>query len=159
VILYDIHLPLSLPFPGSDSRDEMYYDSVLSCHWGFLIHIAIEIPACLSFYLFPSRQLGTYTPYAHPVIRQYAVLLFATVLVAMVFLRHPIDETSGKVAGALAVYHIAPSLRSIERLTRQSRTRQLTFLSEAALYLLVHVLCCATLLHHAWRALYCGLPS
>jgi hypothetical protein len=130
----------------------------LSCHWGFLIHIVIEVPACFSFYLFPSRQLGIHTPHAHPVIRQYAALLFASVLVAMVFLRRPLDDTSGKVAAALAVYHVAPSWRSVTRLRNQARQGAPVLLSEASLYLLVHVICCAELLHHAWAALYVEPP-
>jgi hypothetical protein len=123
-------------------------------HLGFLLHVVFEIPACLTFYLFPSRQLGTYTPHAHAVIRQYAALLLASVLVAMTFLRRPVDETSGQVAGALAVYHIAPSLRSVGRLRSQVRQGEPTILSEACLYLVVHVTCCAALLHHARTALY-----
>jgi len=134
----------------------LHLKEIQSCHLGFLIHIVIELPASLSFCLFPSRQLGTYTPHAHPVIRQYAALLFASVLVAMVFLRRPMDDMSGKVAGALAIYHVAPSLRSLGRLKRQARLRELTILSEASLYLLVHVVCCAALLHHTWNALYIG---
>ncbi len=121
---------------------------------GFLIHIVIEIPACLAFYFFPSRQLGSYTPHAHSVIRQYAALLFASVVVATVFVQHAVDSTSGKVAGALAFYHIAPSLRSIERLKRQARLGGPILLSEAFLYLVIHVVCCAALSHDAWSSLY-----
>lgn len=127
---------------------------ILSCQLGFLIHIALEIPACITFYFFPSRQLGSYTPHAHPVIRQYAALLFASVLVATVFVQHPVDKTSGKVACALALYHVAPSLRSVQRLSRQSQLGAPTLLSEAFLYLVVHVVCCAALVHNAWDALY-----
>ncbi len=121
---------------------------------GFLLHIVIEIPACLNFFFLPSRQLGLYTPHAHSVIRQYAALLFASVLVATVFVQHPVDNTSGKVAGALALYHVAPCLRSVQRLSRQSQLGAPTLLSEAFLYLVVHVVCGAALIHDAWSTLY-----
>lgn len=127
---------------------------LLSCQLGFLIHIVIEIPASFNFYMFPSRQLGTYTPTAHPVIRQYAALLFASVLVAMVFVRQPVTDTSGKVAGALAIYHVAPSIRSVQRLTRQAQRGERLILSEAFLYLLVHMACCIALLYDARPALF-----
>lgn len=116
--------------------------------FGFLIHILIEVPACLNFFVFPSGQLGTTTPHAHAVIRQYAVLLFASVLVAVIFVCRPMDATSGKVAGALAIYHIAPSVRAASGLTRQSQLGKPILLSEAFLYLVVHGICCASLLYH-----------
>jgi len=128
----------------------------LSYRPGFLIHIIIEIPACLSFFLVPSRQLGTYTPHAHAVIRQYAAILLASILIAVVFVHQPVTEMSGKVAGALAIYHVAPSIRSWNRLTTQARLQEPLFLSEAFLYLIVHVVCCAALLHDALSALYNG---
>ncbi|KIW97573.1 uncharacterized protein Z519_01157 [Cladophialophora bantiana CBS 173.52] len=127
---------------------------MLPPHLGFLIHVVIEVPACLSFALFPSRQLGMHTPHAHAVIRQYAALILASVLVAMVFANRPPDDTAGKVAAALAVYHVAPSIRSANRLARQARFRKPIIVSEAFLYLVVHVICFAALLCDAWSALY-----
>ncbi|OAL36181.1 hypothetical protein AYO20_04595 [Fonsecaea nubica] len=123
-------------------------------HLGFLVHVVIEIPACLSFYLFPSRQLGVHTPHAHAVIRQYAALILASVLVAMVFVNKPLDDTSGKVAGALAIYHVAPSIRSVNRLVTQAQLQKPIIISEAFLYLVVHVICFVALLRDAWCALY-----
>jgi len=126
---------------------------------GFLIHIFIEVPASFNFLLFPSRQLETTTPHAHAVIRQYAVLLFASVLVATVFVSRPMDDTSGKVAAALAIYHVAPSIRAANDLSRRSQLGKPFLASEACLYLFVHVVCCATLLHHFWTAVYTqGIP-
>lgn len=115
---------------------------------GFILHIVIEIPASLNFFFFPSGQLGRETPHAHAVIRQYAVLLLSSILVAMAFVVRPMDETSGRVAAALAIYHIAPSIRSMFRLTRQAQLQQPLIRSEAFLYLIVHAICCAALLHH-----------
>lgn len=121
---------------------------------GFLIHIIIEIPASINFFCFPSRQLGIHTPQAHAVIRQYAVLLLVSVLLATVFVARPLDNTAGKVAGALALYHIAPFVRSVVRLHRQTQARAPIIYSEAFLYVFVHSVCFAALLHHCWTALY-----
>merc|ERR1712000_769975 len=121
---------------------------------GFLIHIIIEIPASINFFCFPSRQLGIHTPQAHAVIRQYAVLLLVSVLLATVFVARPLDNTAGKVAGALALYHIAPFVRSAVRLHRQTQARAPIIYSEAFLYVFVHSICFAALLHHCWTALY-----
>jgi hypothetical protein len=125
-----------------------------SLNLGFLIHIIIEVPAFINFFFAPSRQLGTLTPHAHPVIRQYAVLLLSTVLVAISFVRHPQDDMSSKVAAAFAIYHIAPAVRSWVRLVKQARSGEPVLLTEAFLYLVVHVICCAALLHHASNAIY-----
>ena len=121
---------------------------------GFLIHILIEIPACYNFFVHPSRQLGINTPHAHPVIRQYATLLLTSILVALIFVRQEKNDTSGKAAAALAVYHIAPSLRSIDRLIKQARHGQALIPSEAFLYLVVHTICGAALILHFWEAVY-----
>lgn len=121
---------------------------------GFLLHVVIEVPALLNFFFFPSRQLGQETPHAHAIIRQYAVLLLSSILVAMVYIAQPLDDISGRVAGALAVYHIAPATRSVARLKKQAKMQQPLFLSEAFLYLVVHALCCAALLHHFFVAVY-----
>jgi len=121
---------------------------------GFLIHIIIEIPASMNFFCFPSKQFGVHTPQAHAVIRQYAVLLLVSVILAMVFVDRPLDDTAGKVAGALALYHIAPCVRSVARLRRQTQARGPIIFSEAFLYLFVHSICFAALIHHYWTALY-----
>lgn len=121
---------------------------------GFLLHIIIEIPASFNFFVFPSRQLGTNTPHAHAVIRQYAVLILTSNLVALAFLWRPMDELSGKIAGSLAIYHIAPSIRSISRLTRQARQGRPLIPSEAFLYLVVHTICGAALLLHFWSSMW-----
>jgi len=115
---------------------------------GFLFHIIIETPALFNFFVFPSKQLGTHTPHAHAVIRQYAVLILTSNLVALNFVWRPVDELSGKIAGALAVYHIAPSVRSIIRLQRQAHDGRPLIPSEAFLYLVVHTICGAALFLH-----------
>lgn len=115
---------------------------------GFLLHIIIETPASLKFFFFPSGQLGQSTPHAHAVIRQYAVLIFSSNLVALMFVRRALDDMSAKAAGSLAIYHVAPSIRSINRLIRQARQGQPLIPSEAFLYLIVHIICGAALLLH-----------
>ena len=118
-----------------------------SLHFGFLLHILIENPASMNFFVFPSNQLDTYSPQAHAVIRQYAILLLASVLISSSFLLRPIDQLSGQVAGALCLYHIAPSWRSINRLQARSQRGESLFLSQAAFYLFAHTAAGAMLAH------------
>ncbi len=115
----------------------------------FLIHAILEIPASLNFFLRPSGQLRIYSPHAHAVIRQYAVLLLSSVLVAAIFASRDQDELSGQVAGALAVYHLAPMVRAVGRLRgKQGKWQPLLFLA-------LHGVCFAGLLGLCW-GLYLG---
>ncbi|KAH8816108.1 hypothetical protein F5884DRAFT_208921 [Xylogone sp. PMI_703] len=96
----------------------------------FYIHILIETPASLSFLLNPSSQLPPSTHYqpqsqsqsqseiaTHFIIRQYAVLLLSSVLIALIFALRPVpDRTSKRVAGSLAIYHLAPLARAAWRI-------------------------------------------
>jgi len=116
----------------------------------FLLHAVVETPAALNFFLFPSDQLGARTPNAHAVIRQYACLLFATVIISLSFLQRPLDALSGKLAGALAIYHVAASARAGSRLQRQMRQGRQVVLSEACLHLIAHSLCVGSMLHCCW---------
>ncbi len=81
----------------------------------FYLHILIETPALLNFLFRPSEQLSTPAPQAHAVIRQYAILLFSSNLIALIFALRPFDSTSRNVAGALSVYHLAPLVRAVAR--------------------------------------------
>ncbi|KIV89744.1 hypothetical protein PV10_07124 [Exophiala mesophila] len=120
---------------------------------GFLLHIIFELPACIQFFMLPSRQLGIYTPHAHALMRQYAVLLFSSVLIAGIFVTRPPSEVSAQCAGALATYHVAPALRSIARLQRQIQSKQAVLISEAMLFLVVHSVCGVFLFDHIWTAI------
>jgi hypothetical protein len=120
-------------------------------HYPFLVHAILEIPASLNFFLNPSGQLGVYSPQAHPVIRQYAVLLLSSTLIALSFALRDADELSGHVAGALAIYHLAPMLRAAVRLMgRQAVWQPLLFLA-------THGVCLAGLLACCWECYLKGL--
>ncbi|KAL2069576.1 hypothetical protein VTL71DRAFT_14255 [Oculimacula yallundae] len=82
----------------------------------FLIHALLELPASLNFFFRPNEQLLSPAPQAHALIRQYAVLLMSSNIVALIFAFRPVDETSRRVAGALAVYHAAPLVRAVGRI-------------------------------------------
>lgn len=88
----------------------------------FCLHILIELPASINFFLFPSAQVSTSAstpPVSAPagaLIRQYAVLLLSSNLIALIFALQPINSTSRQVAGALAVYHLAPVIRAGSRI-------------------------------------------
>ncbi|EPE25551.1 hypothetical protein GLAREA_01463 [Glarea lozoyensis ATCC 20868] len=88
----------------------------------FWIHFIIETPASLNFFFNPSEQLSAPAPQAHPVIAQYAVLLFTSNLIALIFAIRPVDNTSKLVAAALAVYHLAPLVRAVSRVTSKKKS-------------------------------------
>lgn len=81
----------------------------------FWLHILIEFPASLNYFFNPSEQLPSPAPQAHAIIKQYAVLLLVSSLIAGIFALRPLDRTSRNVAGALAVYHLAPLMRAVGR--------------------------------------------
>lgn len=117
----------------------------------FMLHAIFETPAAINFMIFPSRQIGSFTPQAHPIIRQYALLLLSSVLVSIAFALRPTDDLTRSVAGSFAIYHVGPAVRSLGRLKQQASRHQSIFLSEAFLYLVVH-LCCGLSLFHC----FCG---
>lgn len=114
---------------------------------GFWLHVLVETPACAMFCLYPSRQLKVYTPHAHAVIRQYALLLFTSVLIALKFAQRPPDELSGYVAASLSLYHIGPCLRALNEVVERHSSRNqkqertsLLHLAEPTLYAIFHAL-------------------
>ena len=79
----------------------------------FFLHIIGEFGASAGFFLHPSQTLRQPQPDAHPVIRQYALLLTSTNLIAAIFLFQDRATTvSTRVAGALALYHLGPLTRA-----------------------------------------------
>lgn len=82
----------------------------------FWAHIICEAPASLNFFLYPSEQLSAPAPQAHALIKQYSVLLLVSSLIALIFALRPLDQTSRNVAAALSLYHLAPSVRALERI-------------------------------------------
>ena len=87
----------------------------------FFFHVVLETPAAVAFALFPSATLRSPQLDAHAVIRQYALSLFSTILIAASFAFWPHDlpaldphvhRLERQVAGALALYHIGPMARA-----------------------------------------------
>lgn len=112
----------------------------------FMLHTLVEVVAALNFMFFPSKQLGRHSPEAHPIIRQYSLLLLSSAATSFIFARQPWTTSSQHVAAALALYHIGPILRSISRLIRQLKQSRAVWASEAMLFLIVHMCCLASLL-------------
>ena len=124
---------------------------------GFLLHALIELPAAVTFFLLPSRQLGTHSPHAHAIIRQYAMLLYSSILIALVFVRRPQDQLQGQVAGALALYHIGPAARSASSIRHFFSAAEPVrgasgSLWEPVLYVVVHVTTGTMLARTCWSA-------
>jgi hypothetical protein len=133
----------------------------------FLLHALIELPAALQFLLLPSRQLGRPTPHAHALMRQYALLLISSVIIALAFAFAPVGAGAGagssgkglaeedewlraKVAAALALYHVGPVVRSIGRLRGRWERGEGVVWCEPGLYLVVHVVVGEELGRCAW---------
>jgi len=111
-------------------------------HAGLLLHLIIELPASINFLIRPSSTLSVPQPQAHAVIRQYALLLLSTNLIALTLLTREMEELSGKMAGALAVYHVGPIVRALSRIQKQESGG---VLGGPWLHAFVHILCAATL--------------
>ena len=86
----------------------------------FALHILVEAPAALFFFFRPSQTLQSPQPHAHAVIRQYALLLMSTnIIAAAAFLRES-EEITKTIAGALALYHVGPIFRAFSRSMRKT---------------------------------------
>ncbi len=123
----------------------------------FWLHLLIELPASVNFFLNPSEQLSSPVPQAHAIIKQYAVLLFVSALIALIFALRPIDGTSRSVAGALSLYHLAPLVRAGSRIVEGSEDHG-KGLGGPIVHLTVHMVCFAALLG-AFRAKYMANES
>ena len=110
--------------------------------FALLLHVIIETAASINFLLRPSATLSTPQPYSHAVIRQHALLLISSNLIAGMVLKREIDSLSGQIAGALGVYHVGPAVRAISRILRKSPG---SGLDEPWLHAFAHVLCGACL--------------
>lgn len=109
---------------------------------GLLLHLIIELPASINFLLRPSATLSAPQLQAHAVIRQYALLLISTNIIVLALLMREMDQLSGKIAGALALYHLGPIARALSRIRKQESG---SVLGGPKLHAFVHVLCIVTL--------------
>ena len=126
----------------------------------FVLHMILECPAVIAFGLFPSATLRSEQPEAHPVIRQYALLLFTSILIAACFASQPFDTQAGnihvqrleqQVAGALALYHIGPMMRAASKITDKEISKTRGFRMMPFLHLLSHGVCGMALAGRACR--------
>ena len=124
--------------------------------WPFILHTLIELPACFAFALFPSATLSTPQPHAHALIRQYAVLLLSTNLIAgsFIFRSHKIllscDDTGYVqcwVAFSLALYHLGPLMRAGSRIWEGwgRMTREKDTLAMPWVHAMSHLVCLTAL--------------
>ena len=115
----------------------------------FILHIVIELPAAISFAFRPSATLSRPQPQAQAVIRQYALLLLSTIIIAAAFVKQNQKDDGAKmqersVASALALYHMGPLIRAAHRSSNREGTAR-HILDQPWLHVLVHVLCCLLL--------------
>ena len=124
--------------------------------WPFVLHILIELPAGVAFALFPSATLSTPQPHAHPLIRQYALLLLSTNFIAAVFVfrdretgpvSHALSGVERWVAGSLALYHIGPLIRAGCRAWKGTWRKQ-HCLARPWIHIIAHLVCLAGLASH-----------
>lgn len=118
----------------------------------FFLHILTEVPASGSFFLRPSLTLQTPQPGAHGVIRQYALLLVSTTLIAAIFLLQPPSQSSCQVAAALALYHVGPFTRAVSRARAEKKSiRVRGRLGWPWVHAGFHSLCIAALIQEALK--------
>ena len=115
----------------------------------FILHIVIELPAAIFFAFHPSATLSKPQPQAQAVIRQYALLLLSTIIIAAAFVDQNQKGDSPKmqeriVASALAMYHLGPLIRAAHRSSKGEGTAR-HVLDQPWLHVLVHMLCCLLL--------------
>ena len=116
----------------------------------FFLHIIGEFGAATGFFLRPSQTLNRPQPDAHAVIRQYALLLTSTNLIAAIFLFQSQPTTvSTKVAGALALYHLGPLTRAYLKARRGERMGIWEGMGGAWVHIVFHSIVTAAL---AWEA-------
>ena len=93
-------------------------------------------------------------PHAQALIRQYALLLLSTTIMAALFV---LQDRRGQgpempergVASALALYHLGPLTRAAHRCRRGEGTGR-GLLGQPLLHVLVHVLCSLALGGRGW---------
>ena len=92
-------------------------------------------------------------PYAHAVIRQYALLLMSSNVIAgaVVFLGSSNIQVERTIAAALALYHIGPEVRAVSRLGGLEGLGRPIF-AQPYLHLSIHLICNIAL---AGRAVDC----
>ncbi|KAF7542215.1 hypothetical protein G7Z17_g11785 [Cylindrodendrum hubeiense] len=86
----------------------------------FLLHILIETPAAITFILRPSSHVSPLPPSAGLIIQSLGGLLLASNLIALIFVRRPLDGIARQVALALAFWHLWPCYRAVVRLNHRA---------------------------------------
>jgi hypothetical protein len=138
-------------------RQTMSYGSLYRL--SFWLHSLIELVPSIGFLVNPAAQLyiskitpdlqitskcynsGIPKPGAEAIIRQYAVLLFVSVLISAIFAMRQIDTTSRQVAAALALYHLAPTTRAAIRLWTGETAWLPKDMGGPWVHLAVHIVC------------------
>ena len=118
------------------------------CQIAFLFHLIVEIPASLNFFFCPSATLSKPQIFAHGLIRQYALLLISSNIIATSFVLRRPDQLSGYIAGALALYHVGPLVRAITKL--QKTESQSNSLGGPVVHFVAHSVCIAALSAACW---------
>ncbi len=115
--------------------------------FALVLHLVIETTAAINFFARPSATLSVPQPHSHGVIRQYALLLLTSNIIAAVFLNRAVhDALSAQIAAALALYHAGPFFRAVSRIQRGSSG---DVLGGAWLHAFSHLLCLACLVASA----------
>ena len=120
----------------------------------FSTHIILESGAAYTFFRNPSFTLAQPQPLAHQVIRQYALLLISTNLIAANFLfQQQPSALSSRVAGALAIYHFGPITRATLKIRSGEKiNRRGVLLGAAWLHAFSHIIILVMLVLEASKA-------
>lgn len=116
----------------------------------YSLHIFGEFGASYGFFVSPSSTLAQPQPYAHAVLRNYALLLTSTNLIAANFLfQERPSSLSCRTAGALALYHLGPLMRAALKIRNGERMGTWKGMGGAWVHVIFHSVTLAAL---GWEA-------
>ena len=121
----------------------------------FTLHALVELPAAYMFAFSPSATLSNpRTSDANAVIRQYALLLLSSTVIAATFafedwVGHEGGSVEQRVAGALALYHFGPLIRALSR-SRREEARGSSLPGNPLVHALLHLNCGIALAGRFW---------
>ncbi|KAK4229486.1 hypothetical protein QBC38DRAFT_472526 [Podospora fimiseda] len=124
----------------------------LSIQLPLIFHLMIELPASISFLLFPQTQLPGASEETILILRNFGGLLLSTNLLVIIFLLYGGHQTLNDLGGwillCLGSYHFWPIWRAwirIKRMSREGGNKQKKVLGGPVVHFWVHLGCLVTL--------------
>ena len=129
-MLLSLKLPYTIQYLVALSQTDLFHNHIkgnskpaamaldMVSRTALTLHLLVEIPASIKFFLSPSATLEDTQPLAHGLIKQYAILLMATNLIVVSALLDSEGHPPKILLSALALYHLGPLARAMARIRR-----------------------------------------